>query len=351
MSELYANYNALTTLASNYGTGVGTITVGTTGVPFPQSGTFSVVVTDQVTNASKVLFRVIAVPTGTTFVVTPEGNDGTAASGDNVYAVLSSKSIDGIRNDISEAGAFASLPAANKNGNLYLTTDYSPYIFRDNASVQQAWLAPNVTVPPLVSTLTWVNQGTLGSATNVGGILNLIITDTSALNFRLLTTAAPSTPYSFIVRYQSRQAFINSQVTGVYFYDGTKISGIESLTAGTVAGVVFDSPQAFIRVSNITNTIGSTYTPIANLNGTAGGFAAPSPAFGPIWMRLRNNGTILSYDYSIDGAFWINLATQTTSVFITPTQIGIGGVSVVGTAGFALGMSISSWYTTTTATL
>lgn len=347
MSELYANYNALTTLASNYGTGVGTITVGTTGVPFPQSGTFSVVVTDQVTNASKVLFRVTAVPTGTTFVVTPEGNDGTAVSGDNVYAVLSSKSIDGIRNDISEAGAFASLPAASKNGNLYLSTDYSPYVFRDTGAVQQAWLAPNVTIPPAIGSLTGVNTSSLLTGTNVGGILYIHMPDTSALNWRLLTTAAPSTPYSFVIRYQTIQMFKNTQTAGIYFYDGTKISGLEYLTGGAFTGLDV-SPQGFFRVENITNTAtdGST---VAQIIGT--GLIPPCPAFSPVWLRLRNDNTTLSYDYSMDGAKWNLVGTQAVGAFITPTKIGIGALSVTSTASYFVDMSISSWYTTTTATL
>lgn len=348
MAEVYANYNALTTLASNYGTGVGTITVGTTGAPFPQSGTFSVVITDATSNASKVLLRVTSVPSGTTFLVTPEGNDGTAASGDNVYAVLSSKSIDGVRNDISAAGAYASLPAATKNGNLYLSTDYSPYIFRDTGAVQQAWWAPNCTIPPAVGSLTGVNTSSLMTSTNVGGILYTHIADSSTLNWRILSTTAPATPYSFVVRYQAIQAFKNTQVSGIYFYDGTKLSGLEYLTQGGLTGVVDTSLAGFWRVENITNTLtdGST---VATVIGS--GVVPPSPQFGPVWCRLRNDGTTLSYDYSMDGAKWNNAGTQAVGAFITPTKIGIGGVSVTSTASYFTDLSVSSWYTTATATL
>ena len=65
-----------------------------------------------------------------------------------------------------------------------------------------------------------------------------------------------------------------------------------------------------------------------------------------IWFRLRNDGTSLWMDYSIDGSKYINLATELVGAFLTPTFIGWGGYRSVGSpATVKLYLDLLAYYT------
>jgi len=174
-------------------------------------------------------------------------------------------------------------------------------------------------VPAALSSFTWVNQGT-ATATNNGNSISMKIVDTgSSLQWRLLEQAMPATPYSVAAFLKTEQFFASSQTTGFYFYDGTKLEGFEFLTqnSGTFTLRVE-------RIASVTSDSATEISSVGNLNGQSGAVIMPWPFTGGIYVRLRNNGTTLYFDYSIDGSNWTNYYSESVGTFITPTAAGFG---------------------------
>jgi hypothetical protein len=88
MSERYANNCATLVSASGYTAGSGVLNVVSTGVPWPQTGTFHVGLFDQTSKLLKVLLVVTAVNSSTQWAVTAEGPDANANAGDLVLGTM-----------------------------------------------------------------------------------------------------------------------------------------------------------------------------------------------------------------------------------------------------------------------
>ena len=76
-----------------------------------------------------------------------------------------------------------------------------------------------------------------------------------------------------------------------------------------------------------------------------------NPFLSPIWIQLRNDGTDLYFDYSLDGANFTNLWSEAVGSFITPTQYGFGGLSVTAGALPSVIGDLLAWVETNNATL
>lgn len=196
---------------------------------------------------------------------------------------------------------------------------------------------------PLLSSLTWVNQGaSTALQRTANGPIFMTVADSSSLNWRLLVQNTPSTPYK--TKFKSRAfilggGFANSQTMGFYFYDGTKLLGAEFLLQAGGCGLRVE------RITNV-NTDGSTvFSPtqtgtITNNQVISSQYASP---FEDLWVQLRNDGTTLYFDFSWDGANFINVYTESVGTFITPTMIGIGGVSITSGGRAGIINSCTSW--------
>ena len=66
---------------------------------------------------------------------------------------------------------------------------------------------------------------------------------------------------------------------------------------------------------------------------------------------LRNDGTDLYFDYSLDGANFINLWSEAVGSFITPTQYGFGGISDTSGGQPSVICDLLAWVETNNATL
>ena len=92
-------------------------------------------------------------------------------------------------------------------------------------------------------------------------------------------------------------------------------------------------------------------------NGTAATYGSQSQAqmlnsyMSPVWVQLRNDGTDLYFDYSLDGANFINLWSEAVGSFITPTQYGFGGISVTSGGQPSVICDLLAWVETNNATL
>jgi len=167
---------------------------------------------------------------------------------------------------------------------------------------------------PDATTYTWVNQGGSSfSQFNVPGSVLAIIAPNSSLNWRGLFHTQPSTPYKVQAQIRVVDDGVNTQVSGIYFYDGTKLMGLE---VETQTGLSIATRVEKITNVNTDNSTAKTFT----------GYA--SGPFSVSWFQLRNDGSTLFFDYSADGSNFFNLFSEAIGTFITPTQFGYGGANV-----------------------
>jgi hypothetical protein len=186
---------------------------------------------------------------------------------------------------------------------------------------------------PLLSTFSWVNQGTSTAIQNIAnGPILMTIADSSSLNWRMLAITQPSTPYKVIA--QSRSwvpAYTSSADSGFYFYDGTKLCGFEFLT---------QSGGCVPRIEHITNVNTDGSTAKAGSQGDGQYFA---PLFSPLWVQLRNSGTTLYFDFSFDGIHFTNWYSEAVGSFLTPTKVGWGGISVTNNSANYVLHNLLNW--------
>jgi len=198
--------------------------------------------------------------------------------------------------------------------------------------------AGNVVAPPALGSWTWLNQGG-ATATNNGGTLLMLIPDSStSLDWRLLYVAEPTPPYGVVACISSMQGNFNSQTAGIYFCDtgSGNISGLEFLT------------QVGVRSWSVRNFASPTSGGSIVYQQT-GGEVWRGPDTAPMWVRLRNDATTLSYDVSLDGSNWRNLYSQLLTAFVTPNSLAFGGLCVTSGALAFEDVNLISWTTTNSA--
>ncbi len=199
---------------------------------------------------------------------------------------------------------------------------------------------------PSLASFTWVNQSTstaIQNGSSSGPILMKLLDSNASLNWRGLFVAQPSTPYKVITQHHIDLGggFANSQAAGLYFYDGTKLMGIELLSQS--GGVI-------LRVEKI-NSVTSDNSSAATLGVQSSAVSYAIPLQGTFWLQLRNSGSTISFDYGFDGQNFINLFSEAVGTFITPTQIGFGGVSVTSLTNPFIINNLLNWATAGNATL
>jgi hypothetical protein len=216
------------------------------------------------------------------------------------------------------------------------------------------WVTPSgggggATVPAL-SSFTWVNQGSSSARQTVSsGPIEATIADSSSLNWRGLFVAVPATPYKLTVNMRGYQpagstAGSNTATFGLYFYDGTKLEGFDLLLEGS--GLT----KARIEKLNSVNADNSTaWIASGGAGVVSDGILYKLPS--STWFQLRNNGTTMYFDYSIDGANFINLFSEAVGTFLTPTEFGFGGISVTSGAEPNVIVNMLSWTVAANATL
>ncbi len=193
---------------------------------------------------------------------------------------------------------------------------------------------------PDISTLTWVNQGssTIGqNPTSTGPILALIAGNASTLNWRLLTITPPSPPYKITALMRGGPVYTNSQDIGLYFYDGTKLMGLENLFQGGFTNV--------LRVEKINN--------VNSDNGTAATASGSlmSSGYNASYFQIRNDGTKLYFDWGDAlGKNFVNVYSENIGTFITPTKVGFGGVSIIP-SGAGIYLNLLNWTVSNNANL
>jgi hypothetical protein len=286
VTEQFAN-KIETTVASAYTAASGTLIVASdTG--FPATGTFRI----RLANAEGTILRVDS-RVGTTLTVTVEVDDGDAAVGVAATIVLTAGAIAQLKTDVGGGGG--------GGGGWWPTF-----------------------VPQDMTGFTWVNQG--GASISFANAISLLdIPAAGGTNLRALVDTAPATPYVVTAALIIRTFRTNNNAIGLVFREsGTgqlMILQVASIAASLVISVAkYNDPTSFNS-----GVASHDYT----------GAIIPTPLF----LRLEDDGTDITFSYSWDGWNFVEIFTETRSTFLPPDQIGIGG----DIGGSDSAMSVLSW--------
>ena len=254
----------------------------------------------------------------------------THAAGANVYCIVTKQTMLDIQaaaaapgGITTSFGTYAARPAASTAGNLYYCTD-SLYMFRDNGSSWDAFYQNRaVTIPPLVSSLTWHNQGG-ATANNNGGMLYLLGPGAAGENQRGLIKSYTA-PKTLEIGFIADVSNVNYQRQGIL----TKAAAGAQLSAYDMDPAVGGFGFTNDKYSNST-TYNSTYFSYAIRPTT------------PIFMKFEDDNTNKKISISTDmGLNWNQLHSIVRTDYFTPDQFGIG-ININSNIR-ACGMTVIHW--------
>lgn len=158
---------------------------------------------------------------------------------------------------------------------------------------------------------TWVNQGSASVADRATGV-TISAPNGSGDNWRGRTKPAPATPYTITVLVaRAQNASSPTAIAALGWYDGTaKLHLLSHLIS---------SASTYIQVPK--------YNSPTSFNGTD--FSTQQPISSPVWLRVSDDGTNVSFAYSMDGANFQTLySVAKTSGFLGSTGYSNVGVFV-----------------------
>lgn len=200
----------------------------------------------------------------------------------------------------------------------------------------------NISGPPASAGFSWVNQGscTVAQAGGAGTPIMLTMPNDTGLNWRGRFVNQPATPYTlYAVLGDDAVTGGGAQNYGLYFTDGTKLMSIEF-----VLTAIGGAPSGYIRVEKITDVNTDGTTAAARPTGI-GANQYPPIAFSNLFFRLGNDGSTLTFSYSLDGYNFVQLFSESVGTYITPTQIGFGGLNFQAVNTQDLHIYLLSWKT------
>jgi hypothetical protein len=137
---------------------------------------------------------------------------------------------------------------------------------------------------------TWLNQGTSAVA-DISTGLNLTAPPSATTYLSGRYVAAPATPYTITVLLGATRNSSTGSMAGIGWYDGT--AKLQVLSYETNAG---GSPLLTVRQF-------ASATTAPGLNATSFGNSFSQP----LWLRVRDNGTNVSFAFSQDGVNFLDL--------------------------------------------
>jgi hypothetical protein len=220
-------------------------------------------------------------------------------------------------------GAGAPSGACPERKFYFNTSASTVYACVNGAWAEVSGVSGGVSPPPLVSSLTWINQGTsTASNTSAGIFFNQPYTSSNYVAALLAT--APATPYTFTVGIESVVNFTSSTADSLCISDGTKIETVgwaATTTAVTLELVDWTNYDTFSASSSLSPSLAT----LPNI----------------LWLREADNGTNRTYGWSYDGVNFIQLTQISDTSFLTPTKIGVCTAADTDTNGAY--MTVVSW--------
>lgn len=314
---------ATTTLNGGINDSTNTVVV-TTGSVFPATGNFRILIDAEI---------MLVTARSTNTLTATRAQEGTVAASHSDLTVvtgpLTAGSINQMLADLSQSGIIASVPAATKNGLIYLASDAD--IFTRDNSVTLDYYAPlKQFTPPVLGDFTWLSQGSSTTDTTLGGIKVAIPADPgTGVNLRVLhkSKTAPYKVTGYFILNQSSQSY---QSCGMGFYDPT---------GGRLVSmhfIVFDADFSYVEVCRWANTTTFTSAPAFSLLNGAG------IAIG--YMQIENDNTNLIFRISNNGIDWVTVYSEGKTAYLTtaPTKAMFYGRNNTGSRD-AHAFSLLSW--------
>jgi hypothetical protein len=323
---LGANYATTTVGSGGYSSGATHLNViststGTGLASFPATGNFRVTIFNQSTGAPEAILLVTAIASGTQFTTTAEV-DGNASAGDIVLCTLTESGIGAILAQMNQTGPFASLPTIVPfAGAVYNCTD-APYEFISNGSAWQAFYNGRPATLPPTSSWTSINLTDTGAVANYTFGYGYLIGNVSS-NSDFLSgqrrSAPGSTPYSFVARMQADPTGVINSIANagtpnansgagsfaIGFSDGTKYV-VLMLSAGTAA-----TPTLFVTEWNTSTSVNTSPVGVSSTAVTL------FSSLGALWFKIRNDGTDIYFQISLDGNTFYTVYSQTITAFLS----------------------------------
>jgi hypothetical protein len=244
----------------------------------------------------------------------------------NTSHVFVSTGGNGASGNVSSFGTYAALPTSCvTKGDSYKATD-SQYSFLCGANAgtynQVFYDQYPVTIAPLVSALTWVNQGD-ASATNAGGLLVITGSGTNATDIRPLVHAMPTPPYTITIGFKFAHNENSDGSCGLVV--GDTVDGTYSTFGEHIGSGAFD---LFLTNWNSPTSV----------NGDVKTWAyATIPPF----LQMVDDGTNFTFKLSFDGQNFTTFdSVGRTSFLNTPSVIGVNCSGFGGNVGIG---SFFSW--------
>lgn len=232
-------------------------------------------------------------------------SDGNLDTGAELKWVLGVTAFDQYRADVVQSGTYATLPAGEKIGQLYIPTDSAYSMLRYNGSVWQNFKSGRLMVPPVIGDYAWVNQGSATAVATYGGLYMTALA-ASGNSVKLLKKAAPATPYTFSALIEPNLMSVNYAGCGLCFRqagDGKLVLFFIGYASGTWG----------LNCNKYTDA--TTYSASYNTNYIM-------PCGSSLWLRIADDGANRVCSTSYNGRDWFIFHTIGRTDFLTADEIG-----------------------------
>lgn len=158
------------------------------------------------------------------------------------------------------------------------------------------------------TTFSWVNQSTSTVTVNDNGSISLLVPKSSTMDLRARVISAPSAPYTVTVGFISSAMFpVNYQSFGLFLRNSG--SGLIKVFGGDL-----ENGGSYI--------IGQKYSNTSTFNSLIFTSKVVNNRFGPMYLRISDDGTNLNYYLSMDGYRFILIASASRTDYMTADQVG-----------------------------
>lgn len=166
--------------------------------------------------------------------------------------------------------------------------------------------------PPVSANWTWQNQSTATIA-DIGNGVQMTV-PVGAAGYNKILQALHAAPYDLIAAI-------------VYKAIPESFSGFGLFIRDSVTG-------NYIIFAYLDNTGGQWYVQqqtSADANFSTRSNIGANNQYGLMWMRIKDDGTNVTYQFSADGYTWVVFYTEAHATYITPNQIGFFGTASTAT--------------------